>query len=96
MSYNYYVYILTNYYRNVLYVGVTNDLIRRILQHKSGQGGAFTRKYRVHILVHYEATTDIFGALEREKEIKGWSRAKKDLLINTLNPFREDLLPMIM
>jgi putative endonuclease len=46
--------------------------------------------------VHYEATTDIFGALEREKEIKGWSRAKKDLLINTLNPFREDLLPMIM
>lgn len=74
----YYVYILTNIKRNVMYVGVTNDLERRIADHCDGRGGAFARKYRINTLVHVEEFQYIDEAIAREKEIKGWRRSKKE------------------
>ena len=68
----YYVYILTNVKRNVIYVGVTNDLGRRVTEHRSGAGGAFTRQYRVSTLVYAEEYQQIEDAIVREKQIKGW------------------------
>ncbi|HLG48848.1 MAG TPA: GIY-YIG nuclease family protein [Reyranella sp.] len=67
----YYVYILTSVNRNVMYVGVTNNLENRVAQHRSGEGGAFTRRYRVHTLVHAEEYQYVEDAITREKEIKG-------------------------
>ncbi|MFU8773702.1 MAG: GIY-YIG nuclease family protein, partial [Anaerolineales bacterium] len=67
----YYVYLMTNKYHNVLYTGVTNDLSRRVYEHRSGQGGTFTNRYKVHKLVYYEASVSIQSALAREKQIKG-------------------------
>ena len=87
----YYVYILTNVKRNVIYIGVTNDLERRVQEHREGKGGAFTKKYRVDTLVHVEAYDQISDAITREKEIKGWRRSKKDALVNTANPTWADL-----
>jgi putative endonuclease len=75
----------------VLYAGVTNDLIRRIYEHKSKLVKGFTQKYNVDRLVYYEACPDIIVAITREKQIKGWSRKKKNDLINTMNPNWEDL-----
>lgn len=86
-----YVYLLANKYNNVLYTGVTNDLIRRVYEHKSKLVKGFTQKYNVDRLVYYEAYENILAAIEREKQIKAWSRKKKDDLINTLNPGWEDL-----
>jgi len=88
----YYVYILTNVKRNVMYVGVTNDLERRIGEHRNGKGGAFTKRYRVNTLVHVESCEQITDAIEREKEIKAWRRSKKDALVETANPTWADLL----
>ena len=85
-NYNFYVYILTNAYGNVMYVGVTNNLQRRVLEHKSGEIDGFTKKYRVHKLVYYEYFDDVRAAIAREKQIKGWSRAKKNALVETKNP----------
>jgi putative endonuclease len=82
----YYVYILTNIKRNVMYIGVTNDLEKRIADHVDGRGGAFTRKYRVNTLVHVEEFQYVDEAIAREKEIKGWRRSKKDALIEASNP----------
>jgi putative endonuclease len=86
----YYVYIMTNASRS-LYVGVTNDLIRRLAEHKTGIGSQFTQKYRIHQLVYYESTDSVTTAIEREKQIKGWSRAKKVKLIEQTNPEWKDL-----
>lgn len=86
-----YVYILTNSRHTVLYTGVTNDLQRRISEHKNKTGSAFTKKYSVNKLVYYEAGDDINIAIAREKQIKGGSRQKKIDLINSLNPKWEDL-----
>ena len=88
----YYVYVLTNISRNVMYVGVTNDLGRRIGEHRRGAGSGFTRRYRVHVLVYAEEYQDIETAIEREKQIKGWRRSKKDALVEAANPSWADLL----
>src|SRR5262245_18720983 len=88
----YYVYILTNVTRNVMYIGVTNDLGRRVSEHRNGEGGAFTRQYKVSTLVHVEEYQDVEDALAREKQINGRRRSKKDALIEAANPFWADLL----
>ena len=87
----YFVYMLTNAWRNVIYTGVTNSLETRIWQHKNGAEDGFTKKYNCHSLVYYEIHEQISQAIEREKQIKGWSRAKKDALVASLNPKWEDL-----
>jgi putative endonuclease len=87
----YYVYILTNIKRDVMYVGVTNDLERRIADHCDGRGGSFTRKYRVDTLVHVEEFQCIDEAIARENEIKGWRRSKKDALVEASSPTWADL-----
>ena len=86
-----YIYLLANKYNNVLYTGVTSDLIRRVYEHKSKLVKGFTQKYNVDRLVYYEACANIVVAIEREKQIKAWSRKKKDELINALNPEWNDL-----
>ncbi|MDQ7815282.1 MAG: GIY-YIG nuclease family protein [Patescibacteria group bacterium] len=91
MGRSYWVYILTNCVRSVLYIGVTNDLERRLYEHKSHLVHGFTDKYQINRLIYYEETTDISAAIEREKQLKKWSRSKKEWLIATLNPFWNDL-----
>jgi putative endonuclease len=86
----YYVYILTNVLRT-LYIGITNDLVRRIEEHRSGLGSDFTRRYHVHQLVYYESTNSVWAAIEREKELKSWRRSRKIDLINEKNPEWKDL-----
>lgn len=86
-----YIYLLANKHNNVLYTGVTNDLIRRVYEHKNKLVAGFTKKYNVHRLVYYEVCGSIITAIEREKQIKGWSRKKKQDLINVLNPEWTDL-----
>ena len=83
---NYYVYILTNVTNRVMYIGVTNDLKRRITEHQLGLFPGFTKQYHVHRLVYYEHYTDIRQAIAREKQLKGWTRAKKDALVEERNP----------
>lgn len=87
----YYVYILTNWTNKVLYTGVTNDLERRIYEHKNKLIKGFTEKYNVNRLVYFDGTTDIKAAIEREKQIKGWTRQKKNNLIESVNPQWKDL-----
>ena len=87
----YYVYILTNKTNRVLYVGVTNNLVRRVYEHKNKAVEGFTEKYNVNKLVYYDATTDVRAAIAREKQIKGWVRQKKLNLISDLNPLWRDL-----
>ena len=86
----YYVYIMTNRSRT-LYTGVTNDLVRRVYEHKQKLIEGFTKKYNITILVYYEATPDIRSAIAREKQIKGWLRRKKIALIESMNPQWRDL-----
>ena len=87
----YYVYILANRYNTVLYIGFTNDLNRRVYEHKNNLVPGFTSKYRVHKLVYFETTSDVRVAIEREKQLKGWTRAKKEALIAKENPMWRDL-----
>jgi putative endonuclease len=86
----YYVYIMSNNTRT-LYTGVTNDLIRRVYEHKNKLVSGFTQKYNLDRLVYYESTGDVRAALQREKQIKGWVRAKKVALIISRNPAWRDL-----
>ena len=86
----YYTYILSNKNDTVLYVGVTNDLTRRCHEHKKKLIKGFTQKYNVDKLVYYEVFDSIEMAINREKQIKGYSRAKKDLLIDKVNPERNE------
>lgn len=88
---NYYVYILTNKTNSVLYVGVTNNLERRLFEHRNKLVEGFTKKYNVNKLVYYEVTTDINVALNREKAIKNLLRRKKEEIINANNPEWKDL-----
>ena len=88
---NYYVYILTNWDDSVMYVGVTNNLERRLYEHRNHLVDGFTKKYNVHKLVYYEYTNDVYSALEREKQLKGWTRAKKNALVAKANPTWKDL-----
>ncbi len=87
----YYVYMLTNWNNKVLYTGVTNDLERRIYEHKNKLVKGFTEKYNVNKLVYFEYTSDVNSAIAREKEIKGWTRQKKNQLVEVVNPLWKDL-----
>jgi putative endonuclease len=87
----YYVYLLTNWNDKVMYVGVTNNLERRIYEHKNKLIKGFTEKYNVNKLVYFEETQDVTAAIEREKEIKKWRREKKNQLVNLMNPKWDDL-----
>lgn len=86
----YYVYIMASKSR-VLYTGVTNNLERRVYEHKNKLVEGFTSKYNVNRLVFFEETTDVYAALNREKQIKGWLRSKKIALIESVNPQWKDL-----
>ena len=88
----YYVYILSNQTNVTIYTGVTNDLKRRVYEHRNNlDPDSFTARYQVHKLVHYEVISDVKSALEREKQIKSWKREKKNQLIETDNPNWDDL-----
>lgn len=87
----YYIYILTNKNNTVLYIGVTNNLIRRIWEHQEKLVEGFTKKYNLNKLVYYEMCEDAYEAISREKQLKGGSRKKKIDLINTINPTWSDL-----
>ena len=93
----YFVYILTNRNHNVLYTGITRDLIRRVYEHRTNADpGSFTARYQVHKLIYFEETCDIDAAIEREKQIKSWSRDKKIALICQSNPKFFDLYPNLL
>ena len=87
----YYVYILTNWNNKVMYVGVTNNLERRVYEHKNKLIDGFSKRYNICKLVYYDNTTDVNAAIEREKQIKGWIRKRKDELVETMNPNWNDL-----
>ncbi|MGD9379904.1 MAG: GIY-YIG nuclease family protein [candidate division WOR-3 bacterium] len=91
MHKQYYVYIMTNKKNNIIYTGVTNNLKKRIYEHKEKLVAGFTRKYSINKLVYYEIFDSSYSAITREKQIKGGSRQKKINLIKTLNPGWDDL-----
>ena len=86
----YYVYILTNKSNKVMYIGITNDLERRLYEHKNEQIEGFTKKYHVHKLVYFEEYSEINDAISREKQLKRWVRSKKNWLVETKNPNWDD------
>ena len=93
----YYVYMMTNRYQNVLYTGVTNDLIRRVYEHRNHLiKDSFTARYHVTKLVYFEITNDVCSAIEREKQIKSWSRARKNALVESQNPTWVDQYPLLL
>lgn len=92
----YYIYIMTNKYDKVLYVGVTNDLVRRVYEHKNKFLKGFTSRYNVTKLIYFEDYEDINQAIDREKQIKGWLRRKKIELIEEFNPEYKDLYNEIL
>lgn len=87
-THNYYVYILTNKTKTVLYIGMTNNLIERLYWHRNPEANtkAFTAKYKCFYLLYFEHFQDVEQAINREKELKSWRREKKELLINSINP----------
>ncbi len=87
----YFVYMLTNWDDSVLYIGVTNNLERRLYEHRNGLADGFTKKYNVHKLVYVEQTNDVYSAISREKQLKNWRREKKNHLVATMNPQWKDL-----
>jgi putative endonuclease len=92
----YFVYILASRLGGTLYIGVTNDLIRRVTEHREGMADGFTKKYRVHLLVHFEVFGDVTAAIAREKQLKHWKRAWKVRLIEENNPNWDDLYPNLL
>ena len=91
MTKDYFVYILASRRNGTLYIGVTNDLLKRVYQHKERLVPGFTRKYNVHMLVYYEKYSDIYSAMEREKRLKKWNRQWKINFIKSVNPAWKDL-----
>ena len=91
----YFVYLMTNRSRVVLYTGVTNDLARRVWEHKKETVKGFTKQHRLTILVCHETYNDVRDAIAREKDIKGWRRSKKNTLVETLNPTWVNLSPTL-
>ena len=87
----YYVYILTNWDDSVMYIGVTGNLERRLYEHRSNLVDGFTKNYNVHKLVYFETTSDVYSAISREKQLKKWTRAKKNALVSAGNPTWCDL-----
>ena len=93
----YYVYILTNKYCTVLYTGVTSNLVKRVYEHKNHLNKeSFTAKYKVDRLVYFEETSDVKSAIEREKQLKSWSRMKKFMLVKEKNPTMEDIYSSLL
>ena len=92
----YYVYILTNKYNTTLYVGVTNNIIRRVYEHKNKLVKGFTERYNLDKLIYYEVTDSIESAILREKQIKNYSRAKKEILIENFNKDKTDLYDSLL
>ncbi len=91
MDHNYFVYMLTNKSRTTLYIGLTNDLAKRLWEHRNPEKESFTQRYHCILLVYYEVFPDILAAIAREKQLKGWRRSKKDALVEAMNPRWEDL-----
>ena len=91
----YYVYIMTNKYKNVLYTGITGNLKRRVYEHKNKLIDGFTKRYNIQILVYFEEHTNVNDAILREKAIKNLVRTKKHELINSINPNWSDLFEMV-
>jgi putative endonuclease len=89
---NYFVYIVTNQRHTVLYIGVTNDLERRLNEHSLGRGSQFVQQYNATKLIYFEAYSDAESAITREKQLKNWSRKKKEFLITRSNPEWRDLI----
>ncbi|MGO1469685.1 MAG: GIY-YIG nuclease family protein [Tissierella sp.] len=87
----YYVYMITNWNNKVLYTGITNNLERRIYEHKNKLIKGFTSKYNINKLVYFDYTEDVNSAIMKEKQIKGWIRKKKDKLVESINPGWKDL-----
>jgi putative endonuclease len=92
----YYVYIVSNYDRKVIYVGVTNNLVKRVYEHRNGLVDGFTKKYKTPYLIYYEVFTKINSAIDREKQIKSWGRVRKNKLIREFNPQVIDLYSSIL
>ncbi|MBE6445156.1 MAG: GIY-YIG nuclease family protein [Alphaproteobacteria bacterium] len=92
---SYYVYIMSNQSNSVLYIGVTNDLIRRVYEHKNKLIDGFTKRYNLNKLVYFECVENVNVAIAREKQLKGWRRSKKDALIRQINSQLEDLSEQI-
>jgi len=93
----YYVYIMSSTSNYTIYIGVTNNLVRRVYEHRTGADpDGFTTKYAVKKLVYYESTHDVLSAIEREKQIKSWSRKKKNTLIAGINPAWRNLYPELL
>ena len=93
---HYCVYILGNHKRNVLYIGITGNLVKRVFEHKRELVGGFTAKYKVHDLLYYEIFETPIEAIAREKQLKRWSRIKKDILIAKFNPKLMDLYSSLL
>ena len=91
-NHDYFIYILTNKNNKVMYIGVTNNLKRRLYEHKNRLVDGFTKTYNVDKLVYYEHTNDVESAIAREKQLKGWSRIKKDMLVENKNPEWKELV----
>ena len=87
----YYGYMLTDKNNRVLYIGQTNDLLRRLYEHKNKLADGFTKRYNVDKLVYYEICEDVMSTIEREKQLKRWTRAKKNKLVESINPNWEEL-----
>ena len=92
----YFVYIMTNKWNTVLYTGITNNIIRRVAEHRDGAVEGFTKKYNITKLVYFEEFGDVGEAIDREKEIKGWLRKKKVALIVKVNPYFKDIFEDII
>ena len=94
--YTYYVYIMASKRNGTLYIGVTNDLIRRVYEHKNNLVEGFTNRYRVHTLVYWEQTENIEAAIQREKQLKKWKRQRKLALIEEYNADWDDLYEQLL
>ena len=95
MTKTYYIYIMTNTTNTVVYIGVTNDLLRRTAEHIDGTVDGFSQKYKTCKLVYFEEYHEINCAIQREKQLKHWTRAKKNALVDALNPEWNDLRPLL-
>ncbi len=93
-DFQFFVYIMASQ-SGTLYIGVTNDLLRRVYEHKEGLIAGFTKKYRCIKLIYYESYKNVNDAIAREKQLKNWNRKKKEFLINKFNPLWEDLYEKI-
>ncbi len=93
---DYYVYMMSNKGRTTLYIGITSGLTKRVLQHRSGETSGFTKRYRCDRLLYFESFAKPSEAIAREKQLKRWSRAKKEALIQTKNPRFEDLAVSVL